>query len=239
MNILSNLVTDKAAQSFEFVGTDSPTRCIDIDKFQAHKKIIYSYNERGFRDDAWPENIDELKDSIWVIGQDMSLGIGLVREDTWIYKLSQLLDQRFINVSKESADNDWIEQTAINVITELAPKRVIVQWSRINHYFNSFFGDHLDHVDNIHAKIQSVELIKGSTAVTHTFCYDSCIPGPEQRAYREWAFRMDKSVNIVSPVTKLDFARDGLNSGSLTAAATATQFFRVLSGSKLSGPNWM
>jgi len=141
--------------------------------------ITYQYNNRGFRDDPWP---DDLTDKIWCFGDSFTVGIGCPREHTWPY----LLDNT-VNVSLDGASNYWIARKAIKVLEEICPKTIVIQWSfiwrgentncnlsdearRLQYYDLAL--SHADLLENFIKLVEQVESAGQSTRVIHSF-----IPG--------------------------------------------------------------
>jgi hypothetical protein len=111
-------------------GIDSYERCSDQDHFKNFPHAVkYHYNSRGFRDLEWPTDPEELKSSIWCIGDSFTVGLGSPFSHTWPQVLQQNTGLRVINVSMDGASNDWIARQTINIHQAIAPKNIIVMWS--------------------------------------------------------------------------------------------------------------
>jgi hypothetical protein len=111
-------------------GLDSRSQCLDKDHFNQYPySVFYNYNSRGFRDSEWPESMEELKNSVWCIGDSFTVGIGSPLEHTWAYAVSQKLNKRIINVSMDGASNNWISRIASNIYKEIKPDYMVVMWS--------------------------------------------------------------------------------------------------------------
>ena len=91
--------------------------------------IEYHYNSRGFRDQEWPVSAESFKDSIWCIGDSFTAGVGLPFAHTWPQVLQQTVNRRTINVSLDGASNNWIAKHTCQIINEISPRNIIVQWS--------------------------------------------------------------------------------------------------------------
>ena len=117
-------------QRYKYSGMDSPDRCLDRPHFDSYPySIEYSYNARGFRDEEWPDNIQELQQAVWCIGDSFTVGIGQPLEHIWPQILSERLGKRTINVSMDGASNDWIHRRAWDVIKYVRPQHVVIMWS--------------------------------------------------------------------------------------------------------------
>jgi hypothetical protein len=92
-------------------------------------KISYNYNSRGFRDQEWPDCLEDLQNSIWCIGDSFTAGVGIPIEHTWPYLLNKATNVRTINVSLDGASNNWIARHAQTILTEIKPKFMVIHWS--------------------------------------------------------------------------------------------------------------
>ena len=133
--ILPN-VCNQALKSFyssgEY-GMDSYKLCLDKQHFLNYKnEIIYNFNSRGFRDQEWPETLSELSDAIWCVGDSFTVGVGTPLEHTWPYVLSNKCNLRSINIGMDGASNDWICRKTLEILDEVSPKYIVIQWSFIH-----------------------------------------------------------------------------------------------------------
>ena len=128
--ILSNLVLPgRANQHWKFVGMDQIDYCKDKSHFLSYPhKISYVYNSRGFRDLEWPNNIQELRDAIWCIGDSFTVGLGSPLEHTWPLRLSAITNRRIINVSMDGASNEWIARTTEKIVQAI-DAQIVIMWS--------------------------------------------------------------------------------------------------------------
>lgn len=111
-------------------GMDSLKHCLNKKHFKNYPhKVEYSYNSRGFRDVEWPESINELKNSIWCIGDSFTVGTGSPLEHTWPYLLQQRTGRRCINVSMDGASNEWMARKTHALINEINPDDIVIMWS--------------------------------------------------------------------------------------------------------------
>ena len=114
-------------------GIDSRQLCIDRKHFDAYPYTVeYRYNSRGFRDNEWPDSIEELKNCIWCFGDSFTVGLGSPVEHTWVNILQQKTGIRCINVSMDGASNAWITRKINRVSEEINPGLIIVQWSYLH-----------------------------------------------------------------------------------------------------------
>lgn len=132
MYLAGTRIISRANENSLFSGIDS-IECIPNSKKKHFKnypyKIQYQYNSRGFRDQEWPESLDELQNSIWCLGDSFTDGVGLPFPHIWPQVLQQITNLQTINVSLDGASNNWIARHARAIIDEINPKNLIVQWS--------------------------------------------------------------------------------------------------------------
>ena len=111
-------------------GIDCFAECRDKLHFIRYPhQISYQYNSRGFRDSEWSDSIGELSNSIWCVGDSFTVGIGSALEHTWTNVLQEATGERCINVSMDGASNTWIARKANQIIEELHPTTLVIQWS--------------------------------------------------------------------------------------------------------------
>ena len=119
-------------------GYDSLDLCEDKIQFKKYPyKVVYNYNSRGFRDSEWPSSIEELKNAIWCFGDSFTVGLGSPIDRTWVNVLQQQTNKRCINVSLDGASNDWIARKVIEIIEEINPTNIVIQWSYLHRRENS------------------------------------------------------------------------------------------------------
>ena len=122
----------RTSQHWYFSGIDSFEHCLDKQHFKSYPyDIDYVYNSRGFRDQEWPDTLEQLKNAIWCFGDSFTLGIGSPKEHTWPHILQQKSNQRVINISLDGASNEWIARKVTAVLKIISPATVIIHWSYI------------------------------------------------------------------------------------------------------------
>lgn len=131
MTLLPGLVLpSRINQHWQFSGLDHIDRCLDKKHFLSYPHdITYSYNSRGFRDQEWPNTVQELRDAIWCIGDSFTVGLGSPLTHTWPVRLSKIANRRIINVSMDGASNEWIARTVENIVGEIDPAQLVIMWS--------------------------------------------------------------------------------------------------------------
>jgi hypothetical protein len=129
--ILPNLVLhSRINQHWQFSGLDHIDHCLDKKHFLSYPHdITYSYNSRGFRDQEWPNTVQELRDAIWCIGDSFTVGLGSPLAHTWPVRLSKIANRRIINVSMDGASNEWIARTVENIVGGIDPAQLVIMWS--------------------------------------------------------------------------------------------------------------
>jgi hypothetical protein len=128
-DILPNLrLTSRVNQIWNYSGMDS----LWSPHAESHNyphDITYRYNSRGFRDDEWPIEIQDLRSAFWCIGDSFTVGIGSPEHHIWPQVLQAEIGVRTINVSMDGASNQWISRTAKDIATAIAPQHMVVMWS--------------------------------------------------------------------------------------------------------------
>jgi hypothetical protein len=89
------------------------------------KHIEYICNEHGYRDDAWPENLDDV---VWCLGDSITLGVGQPFNETWPQILQKRINKRCLNISMLGASNDSLSMKAEFIKKYYNPKTIIIMW---------------------------------------------------------------------------------------------------------------
>lgn len=111
-------------------GIDSIDRCLDKEHFLSYPHHVhYQHNSRGFRDQEWP---DDLSDTIWCLGDSFTMGVGSPWTHTWVHALQHKTGIRCINISLDGASNAWISRQAVQILTEVRPKHLVIHWSYLH-----------------------------------------------------------------------------------------------------------
>lgn len=113
-----------------YSGLDSIQDCLDLAYFKNYPySVNYQYNSRGYRDHEWPDTVDNLKNSIWCIGDSFTVGLGSPFNHIWPQVLQETTNIRTINISMDGASNNWIARHANYIINEINPRYVVIHWS--------------------------------------------------------------------------------------------------------------
>ena len=127
------VLPSRVNQCWQYSGLDSPEECRDKKWFKQYPyHVEYQYNSRGFRDQEWPDSVEQLKNSIWCIGDSFTVGMGSPLTHTWHWLLQQQTGRRVINISMNGASNNWIARKTVDILQIVQPKCIIIHWS----YFN-------------------------------------------------------------------------------------------------------
>ena len=130
MILPSFYLSTRANQVWDYSGIDNADQCLDWVHFNNYPwPVQYKFNSRGFRDQEWPEDLHELKDAVWCFGDSFTVGFGAPWEHTWPFLLSKKINKRTINISMDGASNDWMSRKINEVIADIAPPWIAVQWS--------------------------------------------------------------------------------------------------------------
>jgi len=126
--VLTDLrLSSRANKVWSESGIDSWEKCLDRKHFSGYPHAIeYRYNDRGFRDQAWP---DDLKNAIWCIGDSFTVGIGQPFDHIWPQMLAKQSQTRTVNISMDGASNNWIARRTRDIMQQINPRHVIVMWS--------------------------------------------------------------------------------------------------------------
>jgi hypothetical protein len=124
------VLPSRVNQRWHYTGIDSPEQCQNTEHFYAYPDPVeYVYNNRGFRDAEWPV---DLKKSIWCIGDSFTVGLGQPWANSWPQLLQSKTNTRTINVSMDGASNDWIARKTLDLLDNVSPDIVVIQWSFIH-----------------------------------------------------------------------------------------------------------
>lgn len=250
------ILTTRANQSWDYNGLDSEDECICKSYFKHYPyKVNYKYNSRGFRDEEWPENIDELKNSIWCFGDSFTAGFGCPYEYIWTKKLEKYTKIRTINVSMDGASNEWISRKVLSVIKEIDPKFIVIHWSYFDRressnkeltdedrrifllteddYRKNKHKEHLqENLKNTLKCIKNVETSNYSGKIIHSIIYDetSNYPFGTRRSIHNLVKSVCKSENYIDLIEKIDLARDGHHYGVRTSDRFAKKISTYIKG---------
>lgn len=130
MPLADLVITSRAGQRYLHTGIDSPEHCIDPEHFaQYPHDVQYVFNSRGFRDSEWPNDLEQLQQAIWCVGDSFTVGVGQPYDHIWPRVLSARTGRRTINVAMDGASNAWISRRARQIQQEIQPANMITMWS--------------------------------------------------------------------------------------------------------------
>lgn len=173
------LISTKVNQRWQYSGIDSLEHCRDKKHFLEYPySIDYQYNSRGFRDDEWSADLNELRQHIWCIGDSFTVGIGSPYQHIWPKVLSQKSRYQTINVSMDGASNNWIARKSVMILNHVRPRVLIIMWSYLSRRESAdttlsdedrrlqYDISQLDEdVNNLDACVQSVIQHQGTTRI--------------------------------------------------------------------------
>lgn len=114
-------------------GLDSIEKALDPEWFLNFPYAIdYCYNSRGFRDEEWPDSLNDLQQAAWCVGDSFTVGIGSPYEHIWPRVLQKAMHRRTINVSMDGASNNWIARKTVKILQVIQPQVLIVHWSYLH-----------------------------------------------------------------------------------------------------------
>lgn len=225
----------------KFSGMDSIEQCKDTSYFTDYPyEISYKYNSRGFRDEEWPNN---LEDCIWCFGDSYTVGIGQSYKNTWPKLLETKTGIRTISLSMDGASNEWISRKILELVETIKPKAIVVQWSFIHRrerellpgeidldenrivWYNKDSTDE-DDIQNTLDCIMSTESVCANAGIK---LIHSVIPGfMKDQGSGEFLSNLIKLVKNCVPLFRLDYARDGLHYDVKTSKVFVEKLIKVI-----------
>ena len=216
------------------IGLDTYEQCLDKEYFVNYPyKVFYFFNQRGFRDHDWPNDLEE---KIWCVGDSFTVGLGQPFEHIWPRQIDNS-----INISMNGASNDWIARKALYIIQNANPSVILIQWSYLHRRENPDYTlpdemrmmqqdpSDINDVGNFLKNIKSVENNKKSIPVIHSFIpkfYNLEKDSNENlRIYKE----LDNIGAVYFPnIEPVDLARDSHHYGKETALLYANKYLDLL-----------
>lgn len=232
-----------ADQCFSEYEIDSYAKCVDKAKFLSYTKpVFYMFNDRGFRDDNWPNDI---KSSIWCLGDSFTVGMGQPADETWPNIVQKQLARRSINVSMNGASNDWIARKGSSILSHTTPHALLIQWTYLHrrehpdvarndedrrlHYVK---GTGLDvnkdqrDFENFIKNLNTLETLKHSTKIIHSFVPNFCDTAENEE--RIFDYLCTNNVQFFKPIQHIDYSRDGHHYDVKTASVYAENYCSLL-----------
>lgn len=215
-----------------YSGMDHPDYCFDRRHFDQYPhQISYEYNSRGFRDAEWPAV--DLDQCIWCLGDSFTVGLGTPVEHTWPRLLQNTLGHRAINVSLDGASNRWIARRARDILQQVQPPIMIIQWSYTNRResADTTLDDEqrriwvtrttdLEDLEHTLAAIDLVEHSRGAARVIHSF-----IPHFVNNEHRQVSHLAvtQRCSEYIPEIVQQDWARDHHHYDQVTAQVFVDQ----------------
>lgn len=221
-DILPNLhVATMLDQQFNEYGTDTS---IDTERNNRQQQfnnypynIKYKFNSRGFRDDEWP---DDVNDVIWCLGDSHTLGIGIPVEFQYTKILSRLTGKTVLNLGHYCATNIWLNIHALSILQEIRPKNLVIGWTNFDKTLRP--DDML--TGNIHNHILFKNCIKKILdKKSSTNFIDFFTPNSVHNT-----ISIQSRDNSLGLITYIDYARDGFHIGIKTHEWLAMEIYKKL-----------
>lgn len=213
------ILPSRVDQQWQYAGIDSIEQCLNKNHFNSYPhQVDYKYNSRGFRDQEWPTEVDELRQAVWCVGDSFTVGLGSPLEHTWPYQVSKQLGKRTINVSMDGASNEWIARKVLQIQETIFPDLIIIQWSYSHRreHTDILLSDEDRRIYNCKEEIQqdntnTISCIKAVAEKSTSNVIHSFIPEFSCGAHNSQIFLKIKDLLIMSipEITRLDLARDG------------------------------
>lgn len=196
----------------EYLSPDVPTSKYvehDMDAYNNYPKFEYKFNSRGFRDEEWPDNTDNV---IWLVGDSGSMGVGVAYEDTYPVLIEKALNTRIIKACKLNGNNYFdVFMYAQDILKTIKPKVLLVQWSFLwrNHIPKDESVVVTDKQDVIATLgyIKNLEKIKGDTRMIHLVC-------PMVHCFGDFINLLKKLKVDTVYIDDVDLARDKMHIGT-------------------------
>lgn len=230
-------LTFSANQCLTELGIDSYDQCLDKDYYNLYPHpVFYFFNSRGFRDNEWPDN---LNDAIWCIGDSFTVGLGQPFEHTWHQQLKKFLNKQIFNISLNGASNDWISRKSQYILKNANPKVLLIQWSYLHRRENKnstlldeqrlmhHDPEDMNDIDNFLKNISMVELCKNTVSVVHSFIpMFNNISDDNNNDKIIFDHLLGKNINFFPSIVPVDKARDSHHYGELTALMYAKEYLQ-------------
>ena len=214
-------------------GTDSHALCLHKKHFNDYKKSVqYTYNSKGFRDEEWPQDIEN---KIWCVGDSFTVGLGQPYEEIWPKLLEKQLGERCINISEDGCSNDLMA-LRIEQIKTFNPKCIIVMWSYFWRRWEDNKNVHFDVHERELPKDDLANFLKNLQSANHkspckifNYVIPDCMIESTSTWKRILGIRNKKNINklidyhhpgnqspFVNEIEQIDYARDGHHFDVLT-----------------------
>jgi len=242
-NVLSGIqILEKRFLVSKYSGIDSPTQCKNQSHFNNYSKnITYEYNSRGFRDREWPaKNLDDI---VWCFGDSFTAGIGQPFDETWVNVLAQNVE--CVNISLDGASVNWITRQVLQVLQEVKPKNIIIQWtflhrrelddSDLTDCERRILCDKTqisDDITNFFNCLTEIAKYQGNTTIIHSWIPGAISDVPNSCEVIVKLLENQYNLvleNVVTDNSQLDFARDGFHYDIDTSKKYAKHYLNLLS----------
>jgi len=218
----ANLQTDS-------IGMDSQAHCFNRKMFDQHPAVRYQFNQVGFR----THSVDKfVHNAILVIGDSFTLGVGNNTQERYTDLIEKQLSHQVLNFSLNGASNDWITRKLQQLLKLFEPRAIVIHYT-FTHRRELPQTDWHDNerteceplyssqenYQNWFTNFQTIQALAGDTKLVHSF-----IPNWHNQTI-DYA---ELGTNVISPMTQLDFARDGFHYGPRTHLELANKITSLL-----------
>jgi len=225
-------INNRIDQQFTSSGLDTLKHCLNKNYFKNYPyNVSYSYNSRGFRDSEWPNDINKC---IWGLGDSFTVGAGAPIEHNWTSILSKIINQPIINCGLDGASNDWIADRALELLAEICPPTIIIQWSYLHRRLINDQQIHFDttattadDIDNLINNISRVELEKNNTRIIHSTIPYRYVKNPGI-LHQLILKKLPNGAILIPPIVQVDFARDYHHYDKITSQQYAKSYAELL-----------
>ena len=167
--------------------------------------INYNFNNRGFRDTDWPE---DLQNSVWCVGDSHTMGTGIKEEDMYSNLIKRKYNINVVNVSFYAANNIWLSCAAVDILKQVSPKYLVIGWT----HFDKVITPYEDTTDKIESLIffkkcvDRVYKANNNTKIIHFIVPNSTKHNVPQNSYE----------NFFGIIHSIDKGRDNFHIGPKT-----------------------
>ena len=210
------IVPDDIYKECDYYYPDSPTSHYvkhDLEAYHNYPNFTYKFNNRGLRDEDWPDDLEELKKGYFAVGDSGTMAVGLPYEYGYTRVVEKELGVRVYKIGRVEACNvRWIFANVKDILEHIKPKVIFIQWSfawRNNLKKSKFSWNSSKQDDELLVNlIKQVERLKGDTRILHCLVRENLT--------RQF-FKMIKDLPIHTEcpdeTDTVDMARDNLHYG--------------------------
>jgi hypothetical protein len=217
----ANLVSDT-------LGMDCEQHCFNPLYYRQYPhQVLYQFNELGFRTQS-PNQMQG--NEILAIGDSFTLGLGVAQCHTWSAQLAQELNYPVLNFSLNGASNDWMVRKTSQLLTVFSPRCIVVHYTfshRRERPFPDWHDDERTECEPLYSDQENYQNWQ------QAFDYFSSLGVPVVHSFiSDWHTQpVDYAQlpgKVISPMSKIDLARDGFHYGVETHRRLAKKITSLL-----------